>query len=203
MIADWLLWFGWKALVVAANIVLGIVLMAVLVAILLLCLIIYSKIVDLFAKELKDSELGIVRISFGTCDGKIALEGKRRIPFTLPAKKKEMVGEAKSLLLRAKADWHLLKAHLMEHFASEIEEEGIPPDLVKREKWVQKLARERDFENLQRFTKLEQVEVEYGDKNGPIQLRISTLHRWDPEHERVLLLDENLTFIFYGLGCEC
>ncbi len=101
---------------------------------------------DFFAREVNDPELGTVRISFGTCDGKIALEGKRRIPFSLPAERKEMVSEAKILLLRAKADWPLIKDRLMEHFASEIAEEGIPPGLIKREKWVQKLARERDLE---------------------------------------------------------
>jgi hypothetical protein len=166
-------------------------------------LMIFYKIMDLFVREVSDPEIGSVRIGLSRCDGKIAMEGKRRIPFALPAKKREVVDEAKSLLLRAKANWPSINAQLMEHFASEIEVEGIPPDLIKRGKWVQKLARDRDYENLQRFTKLEQVDVEYGDKNGPIQLRISTLHRWDPEHERVLLLDEKLAFKFYGLGCEC
>ena len=166
-------------------------------------LVVVGKIMELFVREVSDPELGAVRIGFGTCDGKIALEGKRRVPFALPAKEREIIGEAKSLLLRAKANWPSLNAQLMEHFASEIEEEGIPPDLIKREKWVQKLARERDLENLQRFTTLYRVKVEYGEKHGSIQLRISTLHRWDPEHDRVLLLDENLAFKFYGLGCQC
>jgi hypothetical protein len=203
VIADWFLWFGWKLLELVGTLILAIAMMAVVVAILLLCLIVIGKIMGYFYVELKDPELGTVKIGFGSCDGKIALDGKRRIPFTLPAQKKEMVSGAKDLLLRAKADWPLLSHRLLEHFADEIEEEGLPPDLIKREKWVLKLARERDLENLQRFTKLEQVEVKYGDKNGPIQLRISTLHRWDPEHERVLLLDDNLAFKFYGLGCQC
>lgn len=203
MIADWAFWFAaiiWELAVVAFYAVLMI---AITVVGLLAGVIAIDRIMNFFTKELKDPELGTVRISFGACNGKIALEGKRRIPFSLPAERKEMMSEAKNLLLRAKADWPILKDRLMEHFASEIAEEGIPPGLIKREKWVQKLARERDYENLQRFTKLEQVDVEYGDKNGPIQLRISTLHRWDPEHERVLLLDEKLAFKFYGLGCEC
>lgn len=200
---DWLLWASWKLLEIAFITVFTFIGLGVFIAILLFCLIVVGKIMDFFATEVNDPELGTVRINFGSCDGKIVMEGKRRIPFSLPAERKEMVSEAKNLLLRAKADWPLLKDRLMEHFASEIAEEGIPPGLIKREKWVQKLARERDLENLQRFTKLYRVKVEYGDKSGPIQLRISTLHRWDPEHDRVLLIDGNLAFKFYGLGCQC
>lgn len=201
---DWLLWLLftlWEIAVVTFKFV---ILFAGILFLLFLGLIIVGKIMDFFTREVTDPELGTVQIGFGDCVGKIALEGKRRTRFTLPAKNKEVNAEAKAILLRARNQWPLLKMSLFEHFAREVEEEGVPPDLIKRAKWVQKLARERDYENLQRFTRLDEIEVEHSDgKNGPLQLRISTLHRWDDEHERVLVLDENLAFKFYGLGCQC
>jgi hypothetical protein len=204
MLADSLLWLAFALWKIAIVLVKFVIVVASTLLLLFVGLIIVGKIMDFFTREVTDPELGTIRIGLRDCIGKIALEGKRRTRFTLPAKKKEVNADAKAILLSARNQWPLLKASLFEHFAQEIEEEGVPPDLIKRAKWVEKLARERDYENLQRFTRLHEIEVEHSDgKNGPLQLRISTLHRWDDEHERVLVLDENLAFKFYGLGCKC
>jgi hypothetical protein len=198
-----LLWLGSKLLEFVAISVFAIVIIALVLGFLFLCLLAVGKVMELFVKEVKDPDLGVVRIGFGQCDGKIVIEGRRRLAFQLPAAKKQIVAEARALLLNVKADWPRLENLLLGHFAREVENDGVPPDLIKRAKWVEKIAKEGDLENLRKFTRLQNINVEYADKNGPLEVRIETIHRWDPEHERVLILDEKLNVKLYALGCQC
>jgi hypothetical protein len=186
----------------ALKLLIALLVVVAILAVFFACLLLFGFLMDRLGKDVDDPDLGRVKIGFASCTGKIALESAGKTAFSLPVAKRKLVPEAKAILLKAKADWPRLQALLLEHFAREVVEEGVPPDTIQRTKWVEKIARERDFENLQRFTKLDRIIVEYSEKKGPLQLRISTLHRWDPEHDRVLVLDEELSEKFYALGCE-
>jgi hypothetical protein len=203
VLADNLWWLGEKLLAFFGAAILGIVITALVGAFLFLCLLAVGNLMELFVKKVKEPDLGLVRIGFGDCNGKIVIEGRRRARFRLPAKGRLIVPEAKALLLDVKANWPRLENSLLAHFAQEVEREGVPPDLIKRAKWVEKLARERDYSNLRRFTRLSEIRVQHVDKRGSLEIRIATLHRWDPEHERVLVLDENLNEKLYALACQC
>jgi hypothetical protein len=181
----------------------GLVAVVFVGALLFFCLLVVGKIMNLFVKNVNEPDLGLVRIGFGDCNGKIAIQGRRRARFRLPTNGKFIVPEAKALLLDVKANWPQLENALLIHFAKEVEEDGVPPDLVKRAKWVEKLAKEKDLVNLRRFTRLNEIRIQHVDKDGPLEIRIATLHRWDPEHERVLVLDENLNEKLYALACQC
>lgn len=146
-----------------------------------------------------DADLGEIEAHGGCAEGTISLSSGEIVSFELPANGDILVEEAKRLLLAALTNWQQVRGQFFEGFAKEILEDGLPED-VPRKHWIEKQARDVAVTALAKYTQMQRIRIIVPSWLGRMAVAVHSLHFWDPEHERVLILDETLTPIRFDIG---
>lgn len=145
-----------------------------------------------------DADLGEIEAHGGRAEGTTSLSSGEIVSFELPATGDILVEEGKRLLLATLTNWEQVRGQFLEGFAKEILEDGLP-DNVPRKHWIEKQARDAAVTTLAQYTQMQRIRIFVPSWLGRMAVAVHSLHFWDPEHERVLILDETLTPIRFDI----